>query len=300
MPVISVIIPTYNHEKYISEAIQSALDQTYKDLEIIVVDDGSTDKTRELVKTKWPMVKYIYQNNQGISAARNKGIRESTGDHVAFLDADDFWYKDKLALQVKQIEQNDKIGLITCGRKVIGETGEEEYIPEINNLERTDILKKLAISNIIGGGSTVLVRRSCFDKVGYFDEELKVSEDCEMWFRICKEYEYRSITAPLVGYRSIKGSQSYYGDKNLVNQIKYLNKIKKEIDRDTILKAYSEKYYCAAWSFKESGNRLAALKYILKAFIIYPINIIKRRDMIGLFVKIIFGEKVFSIIKKGK
>ena len=111
-PLVSVIIPTYNSSQYIKEAIDSVLAQTYKNFEIIVIDDGSTDNTKEVLAPYLSVIKYIYKNNGGPASARNRGIKEANGEFVAFLDADDVWKPDRLARGVDILDQRPEVGLI--------------------------------------------------------------------------------------------------------------------------------------------------------------------------------------------
>src|SRR5687768_3824605 len=111
-PVVSVIIPTYNCEAYIAETVDSVLGQTFGNLEIIVIDDGSTDRTREIVASYGPLVRLITQANSGVCAARNRGIREAAGRYLCLMDHDDYWFADKLALQVQEMERQPQVGLV--------------------------------------------------------------------------------------------------------------------------------------------------------------------------------------------
>jgi len=130
MPLVSVVIPTYNCP-FLSEAIKSALTQTYENIEIIIVDDGSTDKTRETVERYHSKVQYIYQENEGVSSARNNGIRASHGDYIAFLDADDVWLPDKLKEQISVFYDKKDIGFVYCDNYYVN----EELVP-ISNYPR--------------------------------------------------------------------------------------------------------------------------------------------------------------------
>src|SRR5574341_1935425 len=127
MTKVSAIIPVYNGEKYIEDAIRSVLTQTFSDLELIIVDDGSTDKTGEICKgfLSDSRVKYIYQENQGVSSARNTGIKRSNGEYVAFLDADDYWLPDKTEEQIKFLKIHKEFGMVHCGIYLLNARGEK-------------------------------------------------------------------------------------------------------------------------------------------------------------------------------
>ena len=125
--LISVIIPTYNSQKYISSAVNSVLSQTYKAFELIIVDDGSTDNTGEIVASfDDRRIRYIRQNNSGVAVARNTGIKSSKGEYIAFLDADDIWERDKLAVQIDEISSDDNICMVYSAFNMIYE--DSEYI----------------------------------------------------------------------------------------------------------------------------------------------------------------------------
>jgi len=197
-PVVSVVIPAYNAEHWLAETIQSVLDQTYQEFEVIIVDDGSTDTTRRVVENfKDERILYLYQENQGLSSARNSGIRAACGRYIALLDADDLFKPDKLAQQVARLEREPDLGVVTCGFDLIDDQGnwlrEEQHwlhAPKIN-------LHTLLFWNPLLP-STLLIRRIWFEKVGFFDESLRRYEDWEFSVRLalagCRmEYVQKSL-----------------------------------------------------------------------------------------------------------
>ena len=197
-PKVSVIIPTYNRAYCIERAVNSALSQTYHDYEIIVIDDGSTDTTRDILKKYDHRITHIYQPNRGISNARNHGIRLSKGKYIAFLDSDDTWIPEKLAIQVKLLEDDSKLGIVCSKMIILDNLGNECGIkPE----DRTGNNFKELIE--IGGDlptSSVMTRRECFDKVGMFDESLAMMEDFEMWVRIASQYDIYFFNEKILAY----------------------------------------------------------------------------------------------------
>lgn len=178
MPKVSVVIPTYNYAQYIKEAIDSVLAQTYKDYEIIVVDDGSTDDTKGTVSQYGPEIEYIRQENQGPSAAKNTGIRNSKGEYIGILDSDDLWLPSKLEKQIKVFEANSGLGLVYSDGFVFGEEPAWDDFSFGGNMNfyRGRIFDKLLLGNFIPCCST-LIKRGCFDKVGLFDIKLSACED---------------------------------------------------------------------------------------------------------------------------
>ena len=204
-PKVSVIIPTYNCDRYICQAIDSVLAQTFQDLEIIVMDDGSTDNTRLVLERYGDQIRYIYQENQERSVARNNGIRQSTGEYVAFLDADDVWREDKLARQVKVLDRHPEVSLVYAQAAIIGGDGAwprgDEIVAIGWGLARpARIYNRLALRNFIPA-PTVMVRRQCFDEVGYFDESLVYVEDWDMCLRVAEKYKVAFVPQILAGYR---------------------------------------------------------------------------------------------------
>jgi glycosyltransferase involved in cell wall biosynthesis len=199
--LVSVIIPNYNNERYLPLAIDSALRQTYAPTEVIVVDDGSTDGSGAVLERYGDRLHWIRQRNQGVSAARNRGIRESRGELVAFLDADDAWEPTKLARQVELLRK-PSVGMAYTGLTYVDESGE----PLGANLSgcRGHVLRDLALlrgPGVPASGSSALVRRECFDRVGFFDLGLSTSADWDMWRRIACHYEIDLVQEPLTLYR---------------------------------------------------------------------------------------------------
>lgn len=197
---VSVIIPTYNRAGYLREAIDSVIAQSYRHVEILVVDDGSTDNTRELVHNYTSNIRYIYQENKGPSAARNNGIKNANGHFIAFLDSDDLWHPDKLAKQVAAFIKNPSLGLLATGYENINTSYEmiKEIVlddSELKHARRKEIYKNFFAT------SSVMVKKTCFDKVGWFNEELHFAEDWEMWIRILKYYSFDYIPDLLMQYR---------------------------------------------------------------------------------------------------
>lgn len=201
---ISVIIPSYNYGRFISDAIQSALDQTAPANEIIVVDDGSTDETPRIVGEFGDHVTYIRQENAGVCAARNRGVEESTSELIAFLDADDIWEPAKLERQLARFTKDDRVGLVHCGmREFDGATGEtvKLHLEGAEN-DTADSLLLWEGPSINVSGSMVMVSREAFDAVDGFDTQMKVGEDWDFCYRVARRFGVGFIREPLVHYRS--------------------------------------------------------------------------------------------------
>jgi glycosyltransferase involved in cell wall biosynthesis len=202
MAKISVIIPAYNAMHYLPETLNSALCQTLSDIEIIIVNDGSTDKIIEWASTiQDPRVRLINQENKGMSGARNTGIRASDSEYFAFLDADDTWEDTKLQKQLDIMECLPEIGLVSCWISEIDEHGELIAVHESPSLTGESLLQELYLYNFVHCGSTPLVRRSCFQQAGIFDETITSAEDWDMWLRISRHCTFYVVQEALASYR---------------------------------------------------------------------------------------------------
>ena len=198
---VSVIIPTYNRADLLTMTVDSVLAQTYKNYEIIIVDDGSTDHTKEIIKPYLSKsnIRYIYQENRKQAAARNNGIRNSAGEFISFLDSDDLWRPEKLELQVKVLEEHPEVGLVYSNQSLMLDVSSEDqirYSPGV--LKSGDIFKDLLRRKFYCSTSSLLVRKSVLDDVGSFDESLRNSlEDWELTLRISKKYKTFCVDKPL-------------------------------------------------------------------------------------------------------
>lgn len=224
--IVSVIIPTFNSAKYLVSAINSVLAQTYSNFEILIIDDGSTDDTREILKTYTDSrIQYFYQQNAGPAAARNKGINLAKGDLIAFLDADDVWEKDKLSTQIKIFSQNNDICMVYNSFVFKPGENKKEKLVRFKNLTRLDFIKYLLIDpfNTIPYPSTVMVKKSYFDKAGLFDSELRSGEDWDLWLRLANIGECYYIDKALT--RRFTPKTSITRSMNPEHEILYHEKI---------------------------------------------------------------------------
>ncbi|MDZ7362471.1 MAG: glycosyltransferase [candidate division KSB1 bacterium] len=195
-PLVSVIIPTFNRADFLREAIDSVLAQTEKDFELIVVDDGSTDHTKEMLAAYGEPIHYLFQPNAGASAARNRGIRRARGRFIAFLDSDDLWQPKKLSRQIEWMAAHPDIMLCYT---------DEIWIRRGVRVNQKKIHTKaggwiypLCLPRCIISPSSVLMRRELFDAVGLFDEQLPICEDYDLWLRVASRFEVGFIPEPLI------------------------------------------------------------------------------------------------------
>lgn len=206
MPLVSVIIPAFNAEKYIRQAVTSALAQTIRDIEVIVVDDGSTDGTESVINALTDKrVKYLYQENRERSAARNHGIAMAAGEYLAFLDADDWWEPTKLEKQLALFENNPLLGLAGCWLQPIAPGG--ELLPSLkgsldpSETNGASVFERLLFGGLPGPGSTVIVPRSVIAETGDFRTDLRYGEDWEFALRTAAHRLVGFVPEPLVYYR---------------------------------------------------------------------------------------------------
>ena len=215
--LISVIVPTYNSARFLDEAVESAVGQTYKNLEVLIIDDGSTDGTEALVK-KWQNkstgIHYIkHEKNKGLPAARNTGIRYAKGKYIALLDADDTWLPRKLDVQLHKLEE---LGVDVLFSNWFIWQGEKKQIAFDFKQERVFSKEKGLCAYIrknYGVPSTAFIKRSALEKVGLFDESLKSSEDYDLWLRfLLKGFKIGLLREPLAYYRlhSTQMSTNFY------------------------------------------------------------------------------------------
>lgn len=214
-PLVSVIIPVFNGERFLRDAAQSVLDQRHSSLEIIIVDDGSTDGTANVARSLPETVCYLHQTNQGPAAARNRGIEHARGSLLAFADADDLWPPSKLALQLPYLLRDPKIdivlGLVQQVR--LSETGPEEFAEP-------------AFSVNLG---SAIIRKAVFERVGLFDEAMRYSEDVD-WFLRAREAgaEIKTIDAVTLLYR--QHDQNMTRGKS-TSELNVLKALKRSLDR---------------------------------------------------------------------
>ncbi len=202
MSSISVIIPTYNYARFLGEAIDSVLAQTLPPLEIIVVDDGSTDDTTELLAAYGDRIRVLRQKNQGVGMARNAGIAAARGDYLAFLDSDDAWYPCKLELQMQRFAEQPELGLVHCGAETIDSQG-RTLAMTTGGMEGhvAEAMLRLDREVIMPQGSSIVVPKGVAEEIGGYDVRLPPSEDWDFCYRIAARYPIGYVREVLVRYR---------------------------------------------------------------------------------------------------
>jgi glycosyltransferase involved in cell wall biosynthesis len=249
MVTVSVIVPTYNTITYLPDAIESILKQTFEDFEIILVNDGSTDSTAQWAKKLTdPRIRYIHQENKGLSAARNTGIDLAQGRYIALLDADDLWVPTKLEKQVALLDANPEVGMVHSWALFIDGQGRST-----GRIWKTQA-QGMALSHLLHRNdvavSSVLVRRECFALVGGFDTSLRSLEDWDMWLRLAVHYPIAVTQELMAYYRQIPGSMSRNCEvmeasfKKVIDQHFALAPQSLQYIRD---RSYGSAYQCLAW-----------------------------------------------------
>jgi glycosyltransferase involved in cell wall biosynthesis len=201
MVKVSVIVPVYNGEKYIREAIDSILNQSYKDFEVIVIDDGSKDNTLSIIKEYAGKIRWKSQKNKGQASAINEGIKMAKGEYVAYLDADDVCMPQRLEIQVKYLDEHPDVGLVYSSFCQVNSIGKIQRIIKAVPYDHFVLLQKDYIAR-----SAVMHRKKCLDKVGLFDEGITGDDDWDMWIRISEKFGIGHVERPLVKYR-VHGEQ---------------------------------------------------------------------------------------------
>ena len=280
-PLVSIVTPAYNSSATVGETIESVLSQTYSNFEMIIVDDGSTDDTANVVhRFKDNRIKYIYQSNKERSEARNNGIKNAKGEFIAFLDADDIWFPEKLEKQIELFEMDMKLGLVYSDLYLF-----EEKFPQkvtlyshIRKLFRGNVPLRIIVEDNFIQSATPLVRRDVFDSLGNFDSDLIPCEDYDMWIRIIARYAVDFVNQPLAYYRIHPNRTSWKNMPDILFESthKLIDKIEANflsegfLHPNDIRKSRSRIYYNYAIAMMSRGEFDKSKKSYLKSLKINP------------------------------
>jgi glycosyltransferase involved in cell wall biosynthesis len=289
-----VIVPAYNAAAFIRQTLDSVLNQTYRNIEVLVVDDGSADQTAEIVqsyKQKDARVQLFQQSNQGVAAARNLAIQKARGEYIAPIDADDIWYPEKLAKQVQCLVQaDDSVGLVYAwsvhvdeggfltGAYIAWEIEGEAYLP-------------LVYTNFVGNASVPLIRRACLEQVGDYSCQLRQQnaqgcEDRDLYLRIAEQYQFRVVPEFLIGYRQVIGSMACnYRAMEKSHQLVVTNIQKRYSTIPPMIYrwAMGNFYYYLGWRSNHCGMHWSTFIWLYKAFQ-WDVALLLRRQLYGLLI----------------
>jgi hypothetical protein len=289
MSSVSIIIPTYNIERFIRQTIDAILAQSCKDIEIIVVDDGSTDGTRDLVRAYGAPVRLVEQKNAGVCAARNHGLREARSPFICFIDHDDYWYPDKLESQLAEMNRDPELGVVYTNFEFWRQDAQGQY-PEPASFSRpqpatqTDpefsgwIYPQLLLDCWVLT-STAMFRAEVLREVGAFDESLPYSEDWDLWLRISRRYRFTKLSRPSTLYRQLPTQGS-----RVLRPIDYRTRLLeravaqwglagpdgKALSRSRFAAQLASYHQSYGFDRLKGGQRLLACQSFLKAFAVAP------------------------------
>ena len=263
-PLVSVIIPTCNRGWIIKEAVDSVLSQKFVDFELIVVDDGSTDNTQDILNKYKNNIKVLKHNNQGVSAARNKGIALASGRFIAFLDSDDLWLPDKLSMQVNFFNTNKEA--LICQTEEIWIRNNVRVNPKKRHKKLSGMIFEPSLCLCMVSPSAVMIKRELFEAVGLFDESLPACEDYDMWLRISCRYPVYLIDTPLIikrGGHADQLSRSSGLDRYRIQSLKKIIESNLLTDKQTMaaVKVLKEKCDIYANGCIKRGRKEKALYY---------------------------------------
>ncbi len=289
MPKVSVIIPTHNRAEFLRAAVISVLNQTFQNFEIIIVDDASQDQTAAVIRSFTDRrIKYIrHETSRGQGATRNAGLRCALGEYIALLDDDDEWMPQKLEKQVAVLDRSpSNVGMVYTGVCRI-DVFTNRVINRVIPRKRGSVFRDLCEKNWIGGCSSVVLRRGCFQKIGLFDESLAAQADYDLWLRIAREFDIECIREPLVLY-------AVHGDRISTNYESVIQGMEAQLRKYGSVFAqdkhnYSRRYLVLGINYCVNGNGKEGQRALLKAIRVYPFAV---RPYWYLFLVLLGADKV--------
>jgi len=310
---ITALIPTYNSERYIREAVESVLGQTYPIHEVLVIDDGSTDRTQDLLARYGDRISYISQPNAGPPAARNRGLALATGDLIALLDSDDLWAPTKTERQMDYFKRHPECGLVYSDMKTFDDTGIiEESVKISRHLQLPSgwVFAEL-FSETLFQTSAVLVRKKCLDTIGGFDTCLRMGDDYELFLRVARHFELGYVDEPLVFYRQHVSQGTRSWGKQLQEGLPWefivLNSVLRrypevieELGRGKVHRRLSKPFATLAYACMAEGDHENCRRLIRSALHYCPINLAYLRYYVMTFLspRTLAGVKHLSAMSR--
>lgn len=290
--LVSVIVPNYNHGRYLGDAIDSILAQTYQQHETIVIDDGSTDNSREVAAAYGDQIRYIYKDNAGLSAARNTGLENARGEFVALLDADDMYEPNFMEKLVTTLGRNSDFDGVYCGYQFVDEHGEDLAQAE------TRVIPSGQLYEAMKGGNfwvpeSAMMRRKCYVTAGPYDETLRACEDWDVWLRILAKHKILGVADVLTRHRVLPNSMSSDPTRMIDNRLAVVKTHFGTLDQPLpaasgkVSELYAQSYMFAAIEFLQFGDSEKAYAYFAQAAESAPDLLNK----IGTFYELAFGAQ---------
>jgi len=291
MPRVNVLIPAFNAARYLPTAIESVISQTFDDWQIMLVNDGSTDNTEQVVapyiEQLGDKIQYIRQENRGLPAARNTGIRQSSGEYLALLDADDVWLPCRLSESIDTLTNRPQAGLSYGLITQIDSDGHIGYTFEGNRRHAEGcIASYIYMRKVELPCPTLTFRRKCLDEVGLFDESMRATEDRDLWLRIALKYEVAFVPKVLAYYRVSPQSMSADPERMLRAQLQFIRKHfgKQGCGWRPRQVALARAYKQRAEALKTQGHPWNSLKSAIKALALYPMDLDNHRTTASLTI----------------
>ena len=313
MPKVSVVIPTYNNARFLAECIESVLVQSFRDFEIIIIDDGSTDDTAELVSTYCPPVRYFRQENQGIISAYNRGIKSSKSEYIAFIDSDDIMLRDALKKGIEVLDKHPEAGFSYGQRYNMDERGNIIGLRKgpwkySGVREGKEELNQLILHNHVN--PQTIVRRRCLDEVGIFNPAFRHgSEDYDLWVRLAKRYAVAYLAESVMKYRVHSGAITSNRKIEEIkrSRVRILESIFKDPDLDPSLssqrsKAYFHLYFDLAGDAYIRRKMKVARGYLIKAIKTCPSRLISSMllPLMFLWTRTCIPLPILSLARRNK
>lgn len=285
-PLVSVVVISYNCAEHVGHAIHSVLNQTWRRLELIVVDDGSTDATADVVRRiSDPRMRYVRQDNKGPNAARNEGIRHARGEFIAFLDCDDWWLPAKLEKQIAKAAGHPEIGLVYSLAIRVDASGTEG--DRFDSIVEGRVLDRLLLGNCIAGSaSSAVVARRAIETVGTFDESLHFAEDWEYWIRVASQFAIACVPDFDVYLLNRPGSQGKNATATRRDSLRFIHAA---LDRYAPSRpmfrraALAQLHYVASYNLWASGRIWDARRELLRSLVYNPLHLTYYKRMVRLF-----------------
>jgi len=298
-PLISVVITCFNIRDYVADALRSVLAQSYPRMEIIIVDDGSTDDSRNVLAEFFSdeRVRYVAKENGGPSSARNRGITLAHGEFIAFLDGDDLWESEKLSRQMVALYDNQAAGMVFCDFSTFDSTGSMAVRKNASlflHLQSVKYEYLISRSNFIYP-STVIVRRTAFDRCGVFDETLRGPEDYDMWLRIAREFDVIGLQESLVNIRQHSSNLSKNIAGMISNERAAIDKQRCFLSKRAYNRRIAKLFLLNADRSIHANDKLQALRLLFQGIRRYPALYV---EVSVVLAKLLLGGRAVERIRR--